>query len=254
MNISAPNPLGVVKAFSQVQSDLSRMDGNLTQWESNGRTYPNSSVQDTFRQMAYDLDDATLSLKDLHPKEKGIQANLKRDILNLGFDAGMTGSMYQSSSTFGSGWSRDLDSSIEDARQAIDLASTPATPSDDPAPNPLKVLKNASDVQADLTRWDANFQQWENNGRIYPNSSVSKDVLAVAGDLYDLRDALRTLHPEQTELLSALQKDIIKVASNAGSTRHMNNHSTTFGSGWGASLDKSIADVRKAIDVLTAGA
>ena len=59
MNITS-SPIKLVKAFSDVKSDMSRMDGNLTQWEHHGRTYPGSQVDDSFRSMCRELDDATL--------------------------------------------------------------------------------------------------------------------------------------------------------------------------------------------------
>jgi len=226
------------------------MDGNLTQWEHSRRTYPHPSVRDSFTSMATDLDNATLALKDLHPEATGLMDNLKEDTLNLGVNAGMTGAMSRSSSVFGSGWSRDLDSSIEDTRQALDLATQPAEPGQSTPPDPLEVLKDLSDVQADLTRWDASFTQWQNSGRIYPSPGVSQELKEVAGALYDARDAVRALHPDQTELLKSLQKDIIKVASNAGTTRHMSSQSSTFGRGWRETMDGPISDVRQAIDVI----
>lgn len=248
----ASSPVKLVKSFSDSKADLSRMDGNLTQWENNGRTYPGSGVQDSFKQMARDLDDATTDFKDQRPDQVELARDLKRDTLNLGYDAGMTRGMYQSSSTFGSGWSKDMDPAIASTQKAIDVLTDTQAPGDAAPvpPKPLKVMKDLSDVQADLTRWDANFTQWQSNGHIYPNRSVSSDVLEVAGKLYDARDAVRALHPEETELIKRLQQDIIHVAGNAGQTRHMYNQSSTFGSGWSTSLDQSIADVRQAIDVV----
>jgi hypothetical protein len=249
MNVR-PNPIKLVKSFSDVKSDMSRMDGNLTQWEHNGRTYPGSTTDDRFREMARDLDEVTLGLSDLHPSEEGLLSNLKRDTLNLGFNAGMTNSMSQRRTTFGSGWRNTMDPGIADADRAIDVITQAEESEAKAPPSPMKVLKDLSDVRADLTRWDANFTQWENDRNTYPGHSVSKSLMGVAGDLYDARNDFRALHPEQSALLNDLRGDIIKVSSNAGSTKHMYNHSVTFGSGWRRSLDHSIQSVRQAIDVI----
>ena len=51
-----------------------------------------------------------------------------------------------------------------------------------------------------------------------------------------------------------MQGDIINVAGDAGSTRHMYSHSHTFGSGWSESLDRPIDNVRRAIDIIAESA
>ena len=148
-----------------------------------------------------------------------------------------------------------MDEGIGNTREAIDLLTQEPDQSQDGVkqpPTPMQLMRQLSDVQSKLTRWDANFSQWESNGRTYPSSSVHKNVFKVAEDLYDARNAFRQLHPEQTDLLNNLQGDIIKVASDAGATKHMNNHRNNFGSGWGESLDRPIQSVRRAIDVLVA--
>lgn len=250
MNIAAPNPIKLVKSFSDVKADMTRMDGNLTQWQHHGRTYPGSQVDDSFRSMARDLDDATLSFSDLHPQEESLLNNLKEDTLDLAYNAGMTRSMNNSSTAFGSGWSSTMDPGIRDTDQAINVLTEDGEKGEDVPPTPLKVLQDLSDVQADLTRWDANFTQWQNNGRTYPNREVSRQVLDVARDLYDARNDFRELYPEQSALLADMQGDIINVAGDAGSTRHMYTRSSTFGSGWRESLDRPIQSVRRAIDLI----
>jgi hypothetical protein len=248
----APNPIKLVKSFSDVKSDLSRMDGNLTQWENDGRTYPGSTVDDTFRSMARDLDNATLGFSDLHPDRKALLENFKKDTLDLAFHAGMTGSMNQQSSVFGSGWRNVMDPSIAHAGEAINVLTEVAGGEgrEDAAPTPLKLMRDLSDVQSELTRWDANFTQWQADGRTYPGSNVSTGILKLAGKMYDARNDLRELYPEQVDLIKNMQSDIMKVAGNAGSTKHMYSQSVSFGSGWSESFDRSIQDVRQAINLI----
>lgn len=253
MNITS-NSARLVRDFSDVKASMSRMDGNLTQWERHGRTYPNYDVDDSFRGMARDLDDATLSLSDMRPDQDALLTQLKSDTLTIAFHAGMTDAMSQHATTFGSGWRNLMDPSIDDAQQAIDLLTleqggeTEKTP-----PTPMQVLRALSDVRSELDRWDASFTQWEHHGRTYPSRSVSGNLLSVAGRLYDARNDFRELYPEQTSLINDLQGDIFKVAGDAGMTKHMNNHRNNFGNGWSRSLDHSIESVRRAIDVVIAG-
>lgn len=253
MNITS-NSARLVRDFSDVKASMNRMDGNLTQWERHGRTYPNYDVDDTFRGMARDLDDATLSLGDIRPNEDGLLTQLKSDTLNIAFHAGMTDAMSQHGTTFGSGWRNLMDPSIDDAQEAIDVLTleqggeTEKTP-----PTPMQVLRDLSDVRSELDRWDASFTQWEHHGRTYPSRSVSGNLLSVAGRLYDARNDFRELYPEQASLINDLQGNIFKVAGDAGMTKHMNDHRNNFGSGWSRSLDPSIENVRRAIDVVIAG-
>lgn len=251
----APNPIKLVKSFSDVKADLSRMDGNLTQWQYDGNTYPGSNVDDSIRELARDLDDATLGLHDLHPGQNSLLDNLRSDTLDLAFHAGVTGSMNQQRTTFGSGWSGLMDPSISHSSQAMDVITDGVEgDGEDGPPNPLKLLKDLSEVQSDLTRWDANFTQWQADGRTYPSRDVSKNLLQVAGELYDARTDFRELYPEQKELLNDLQGDIFNVAGDAGATKNMSSHSISFGSGWRESLDRPIQSVRRAIDVIVESA
>ena len=90
-------------------------------------------------------------------------------------------------------------------------------------------------------------------GHVLEFIEAPKELMGAAGSLYDARDAVRTLHPEETELLKELQSGIVGLAERAGSTSHMSNHSVTFGNGWSRVLDSSIATVEKAMDVIAGG-
>lgn len=251
MNVTS-NPLKLVKKFSDLQADLSGKDSSLTEWERNGRIYPRPDVATGFSNTAATLDEATLGMIDLHPDKSDLHQQLKEATLKVARNGGKIDNMADHRITFGHGWSSSLDRSIEVSRRATEAATEPSSGAVAEKPNPLKVMKSLSELQSELSRWDAKLTQWQSNYNTYPSRGVDENFDRMAGQLYDARKQMRALHPEQSELIDALGKNSRWVSATAGNIDVMSSHRQTFGSGWSSTLDGPISNVRKAIEVLTA--
>lgn len=250
MAISA-NPMTVVKNFSQLRSDLSRLDGQLTEWSNNGHIYPRHGTNDRFDTLADTLDQSRTDLAQLHPEKEDLLGSLKKDVLRVARAGGTVFSMEQHQNTFSSGWPSTLDNSIADCEKALDAAADTTAGTPKPAPNPMQVVRNTSKLQSDFSHQDAQFEAWASNGHIYPNSSVYENLDQLASRLFDVRDSLATLHPEQTDLIRSLSKDVLHASFSAGNLNAMADHNYTFANGWGSTLDKTISDLGRAVEVLT---
>lgn len=247
MNVTS-NPMQLVKQFSDLQANLNRKDSQLSQWQHN--TYPHPDVADAFSSTAADLDTASLGMMDLHPDRTDLQERLKQATLKVARDGGQIGNMARNRITFGSGWSGSLDRSIETTRMATDAAIETPSGTVSQKPNPLKVMKSLSELQSSLSRWDATLTEWQNDRNTYPAQGVDENFDRLASQLYDARNQMRALHPEQAELINSLGRNSRWVSSTAGNIDTMAGQRQTFGSGWNQTLDGSIESVRQAISVL----
>jgi len=218
------NPMKLMRQFSDLQADLSGKDSKLAQWERNGNTYPSQGVADSFKATAADLDAATLGLMDLHPDKAELHSQLKSATLWVARSGGKISGMANNQDTFGRGWSNTLDSSVKTTQACVDATLEDASGATAEKPNPLKVAKSLADLQSNLTRWDANLTSWQREGNTYPSRSVEESIDGLASALYDARNQMRALHPDQTALIDSLGKNSLWVSSNAGKISNMANH------------------------------
>ena len=250
MNISL-NPQRLRKYFSDINSNLNHMDEVLTSPEYGSRdSVPGRFQSGDFKNAARNIDQATLHLRDLHPGEKYLLEDLKKDTLDLGFYSGMTDSMHRGGIAFGPGWTRAVDPSISDTNEALDLLGKVSSSKDEKSPpSPAKVMKQLSDVQAHLTRLDSYFTHWDNRG-VSPGADISEELREAASALYDVRNSVWSLHPSEVPILENLQKGVLEIAMKSGSTYNMNNHRISFGGGWNKAMDQPLQSVDKAMNLL----
>ncbi len=107
--------------------------------------------------------------------------------------------------------------------------------------------------QTELNRLDERLEICADDGNSVSSRTVQRLAL-VAEKLSVLADDFRAQAPEQGALAAILGENAIETAKYAGRLKMMHSDGHRYAAYWGTILDRPIANVQAAVDVLIAGA